>query len=92
MLFCPSCANLLIIDSSSGLNKWSCQTCPYHFPITKQHTSRTRMKAKGAGEIRDVLQELADGAARTEVECQKCGHGFAYFNQLQIRSADEPMT
>ncbi|KAJ6571416.1 transcription factor S-II-domain-containing protein [Mycena capillaripes] len=47
---------------------------------------------KNAGAIRDVLEELEDGAARTEVECQKCGHGFAYFNQLQIRSADEPMT
>ncbi|KAJ7116574.1 hypothetical protein C8R44DRAFT_832585 [Mycena epipterygia] len=86
MLFCPSCANLLIIDDSSGLNKWACQTCPYRFPITKQHTSRVYLKTKRAGGIRDVLQELAD------VECQKWGHGFAYFNQLQIRSADEPMT
>ncbi|KAJ7269717.1 hypothetical protein C8J57DRAFT_1468701 [Mycena rebaudengoi] len=59
--------------------------------ITK-HTSRTHLKTKRAGAIRDVLQELEDGAARTEVECQKCGHGFTYFNQLQIRSADEPMT
>ncbi|KAJ7247131.1 transcription factor S-II-domain-containing protein [Mycena haematopus] len=93
MLFCPSCANLLTIsDASDGFNKWICQTCPYQFPITKQHTSRTHLKTKRAGDIRDVLQELEDGASRTEVECQKCGHGFAYFNQLQIRSADEPMT
>ncbi|KAJ7672267.1 hypothetical protein DFH06DRAFT_1319693 [Mycena polygramma] len=77
MLFCPSCANLLVINDSSGVNKWACQTCPYQFPITKQHTFRIHLKTKRIGGIRD---------------CQKCGHGFAYFNQLQIRSADEPMT
>ncbi|KAJ6453695.1 hypothetical protein C8R45DRAFT_846904 [Mycena sanguinolenta] len=88
MLFCPSCANLLIISNAlDGLNKWICQkACAYQFPITKQHTSRTHLRAKRAGVMRDVLQELADGASRTEVECQKCGHGYAYFNQLQIRS------
>lgn len=26
------------------------------------------------------------------VTCDKCEHGRAYFYQLQIRSADEPMT
>ena len=37
MLFCPGCANMLVIsDESTGLNKWVCQTCPYEFPITKQ--------------------------------------------------------
>lgn len=24
--------------------------------------------------------------------CDKCNHGRAYYHQLQIRSADEPMT
>lgn len=28
----------------------------------------------------------------TEVVCPSCSHGRAYFMQLQIRSADEPMT
>ena len=37
MLFCPGCANMLVIsDESTGFNKWVCQTCPYEFPITKQ--------------------------------------------------------
>ncbi|KAJ7666279.1 hypothetical protein B0H17DRAFT_896870, partial [Mycena rosella] len=76
-------ANLLTIDDSSGLNKWACQTCPYYFPITKQHTSRIYLKTKRA-DWADTVSSI--------VECQKCGHGFAYFNQLQIRSADEPMS
>ncbi|KAJ6530364.1 hypothetical protein DFH09DRAFT_934303 [Mycena vulgaris] len=89
MLFCPSCANLLIIGDASGLNTWICQTCPYQFPITKQHTSRTHLKTKRAGSL---LEATVWKSLMSVVECQKCGHGYAYFNQLQIRSADEPMT
>ncbi|KAJ7619520.1 hypothetical protein FB45DRAFT_1033372 [Roridomyces roridus] len=90
MLFC---ANLLIVnDSPDGIKKWACQTCPYLFPIHKQYTSRIHLKRKTVGAVRDILQELRDSAARTEDECQICGHGFAYFIQLQTRSADEPMT
>jgi hypothetical protein len=36
MLFCPNCANLLVISSDTGYNKWACNTCPYEFPISKQ--------------------------------------------------------
>ena len=36
MLFCPSCANLLVISTETGYNKWACNTCAYEFPITKQ--------------------------------------------------------
>ena len=36
MLFCPTCANLLIINNETGYNKWACNTCAYEFPITKQ--------------------------------------------------------
>ncbi|KAK0440164.1 hypothetical protein EV421DRAFT_1817928 [Armillaria borealis] len=78
MLFCPTCANI-------------CQTCPYQFPITKQHTSRTLLNSKKVDDMRDVSSELSSGA-KTAYECAKCGHGFSYFSQLQIRSADEPMT
>lgn len=28
----------------------------------------------------------------TDAVCPKCGHGRAFFMQLQTRSADEPMT
>lgn len=36
MLFCPNCANLLVISAQTGANKWVCNSCPYEFPITKQ--------------------------------------------------------
>ena len=36
MLFCPICANLLVISAETGYNKWACNTCAYEFPISKQ--------------------------------------------------------
>lgn len=29
---------------------------------------------------------------KTEAKCEKCGHNEAFFNEIQIRSADEPAT
>lgn len=45
-------------------------------------------------EIDDVLggAEAWKNVDSTEERCPKCGHERAYFMQLQIRSADEPMT
>ncbi|CAL1712263.1 unnamed protein product [Somion occarium] len=91
MLFCPNCANMLVISTETGFNKWACNTCAYEFPIAKQMTSRTKLKRK---EVDDVLggDEMWKHADSTSATCPKCDHGRAYFYQLQIRSADEPMT
>ncbi|TFL06668.1 hypothetical protein BDV98DRAFT_160501 [Pterulicium gracile] len=91
MLFCPNCANLLVIGDETGRNKWACQTCPYEFPIHKQHTSRTRYTVKDAEALQDAFNDL-DHMPTAQVDCEKCGHGVANYMQLQIRSADEPMT
>ena len=50
-LFCPSCSNLLVISAETGVNKWACNTCPYEFPITKQMTSRTRLRRKQTDDV-----------------------------------------
>ncbi|KAF7328818.1 DNA-directed RNA polymerase subunit [Mycena venus] len=91
MLFCPTCANLLVVSSDTGYNKWACNTCPYEFPITKQMTSRTKLVRKA---VDDVLggDEAWKHADSTQASCPKCNNDKAYFYQLQIRSADEPMT
>nr|CDI55162.1 probable Rpc11-DNA-directed RNA polymerase III subunit C11 [Melanopsichium pennsylvanicum 4] len=53
MLFCPTCANCLIIQlDDQGNNKWSCHTCPYEFPIVRQMTTRQHLKRK---EVDDVM-------------------------------------
>ncbi|KAI0715644.1 hypothetical protein K466DRAFT_381307 [Polyporus arcularius HHB13444] len=91
MLFCPNCANLLVISAETGYNKWACNTCAYEFPLTKQMTSRTKLKRKV---VDDVLggEDQWKHADSTTATCPKCDNGRAYFYQLQIRSADEPMT
>ncbi|KAG9100615.1 RNA polymerase III C11 subunit [Ceratobasidium sp. 370] len=54
-------------------------------------TSRTRLQRK---EVDDVLggDAMWKDVDQTDVACPKCDNGRAYFMQLQIRSADEPMT
>ena len=42
--------------------------------------------------VEDIIGADADGQDRTSVRCPAGGHGEAFFKQLQIRSADEPMT
>ena len=74
--------------------------CLYH--VDKAHTNRytaelTRASAytgPWAEEVDDVLggDEAWKNVDRTAVECPKCDHGYAYFMQIQIRSADEPMS
>ncbi|KAJ7578644.1 hypothetical protein C8J56DRAFT_1016556 [Mycena floridula] len=91
MLFCPTCSNLLTISSEAGYNKWACNTCPYEFPITKQMTTRTRLTRKVVDDVLGGDEMWAD-ADFTMASCPKCNHDSAYFHQLQIRSADEPMT
>jgi DNA-directed RNA polymerase III subunit RPC11 len=46
--------------------------------------------------VDDILggKDTWENVDRTEVTCPdtECGNGMAFFYQLQIRSADEPMT
>ncbi|KAL7414360.1 hypothetical protein BDY24DRAFT_386685 [Mrakia frigida] len=91
MIFCPLCANMLVISTATGDQMWACQACTYRFPIKKQVTQRTKLKRK---EVDDVLggAEAWDNVDRTEARCSKCDNPEAFWMQLQIRSADEPMT
>ncbi|ETS60282.1 hypothetical protein PaG_05833 [Moesziomyces aphidis] len=90
MLFCPTCANCLIIQlDDQGNNKWSCHTCPYEFPIVRQMTTRLHLKRK---EVDDVMggEESWKNVDSADAPCPKCENPKAFFMQLQIRSADEP--
>lgn len=78
----------------SGLNRFVCPTCPYEFPISGVLMySRKDLARK---EVDDVLggDGAWDNVDQTGAQCpvEDCGSDRAYFFQLQIRSADEPMT
>jgi DNA-directed RNA polymerase III subunit RPC11 len=68
-----------------------CSTCPYICSITKNFTRTIRPKRKM---VDDILGGSAawENVDKTAAICPKCSHGEAYFLQIQIRSADEPMS
>ena len=68
-----------------------CSTCPYSAPIRQKTRVRTRMTPK---KVDDVLggAEAWEHVDRTQAVCPTCHHPEAYYLQIQIRSADEPMS
>ncbi|BDD60712.1 RNA polymerase III C11 subunit [Monascus purpureus] len=100
LTFCPHCSNALTISRAEpssryplGVNRFECRTCPYQYIMDKKYYEKVPMKGK---EVEDVFGgskefENADTVA-TQCPAENCGGDRAYFFQLQIRSADEPMT
>ncbi|CZR51497.1 probable DNA-directed RNA polymerase III subunit C11 [Phialocephala subalpina] len=99
LLFCPSCSNVLTVsqtaspEDNSPVNRLECQTCPYQYIITKRYFERKNFARK---EREDVFGGPGawDNADKMQVQCPKeeCDGSVAAFFQVQIRSADEPMT
>ncbi|KAJ5477158.1 hypothetical protein N7539_007302 [Penicillium diatomitis] len=93
LLVCPNCSNALTISRADGttqypmgVNRFECRTCPYEDIIgDRSYYEKTEMKQK---EVEDVL----GGANEFANADSNCNGDRAYFFQLQIRSADEPMT
>ncbi|CAD6503625.1 BgTH12-03285, partial [Blumeria graminis f. sp. triticale] len=96
---CPSCSNALTVSTVVPLgehepvNRLECQTCPYQYVITKQYYERKVFVRK---EREDVFGGPGawDNADKAQMQCPKegCDGEEAAFFQVQIRSADEPMT
>ncbi|KAJ1923623.1 RNA polymerase III C11 subunit [Tieghemiomyces parasiticus] len=91
MFFCPQCFNMLVNDMAGEHHAFQCQSCPYQYPITHKLQARTVLQKK---EVDDVMggAKAWETADKTEIRCPKCDHDFAYYKQIQIRSADEPMS
>ncbi|KAI9679842.1 MAG: RNA polymerase III C11 subunit [Caeruleum heppii] len=99
-LYCPACSNALTVSRTSssaehhtGANRLECKTCPYQYFLTKRYFERRVMKRK---EVEDVMGGPGawDNVDQTDVQCptENCDGTKAFFMQIQIRSADEPMT
>lgn len=100
MWFCPLDGTLLQVisaDSSSSFSSsqklFACTTCPYaktiHAPQVRKTHPTNRKK------VDDILggSDAWSNVDRTMAVCPKdCGSVEAYFMQMQIRSADEPMS
>ncbi|XP_020276153.1 DNA-directed RNA polymerase III subunit RPC10-like isoform X2 [Asparagus officinalis] len=81
-----------IEPASSGRKmRFSCPTCPYVCSNESKIVRKVKLKKKDVDPIirwEESMQSLPKGQAT----CAKCGNNEAYFYQMQIRSADEPMT
>lgn len=76
-------------------NRFECGTCAYVYPI-EQGAAIYNRKYMERKEIDDILggEGSWDNVDQTSFLCPQsgCEGDRAYFYQLQIRSADEPMT
>jgi DNA-directed RNA polymerase III subunit RPC11 len=78
----------------TGRNRLECRTCPYEHAIERTIYSRRNFARK---EKEDVFGGPGawDNAQKARVQCPNpagCNGDEAAFFQVQIRSADEPMT
>ena len=75
------------------MNRLECQTCPYQYLLTKRYYERKTFVRK---EREDVFGGPGawDNAQKAQTQCPKgdCNGDEAAYFQVQIRSADEPMT
>ena len=71
--------------------RFYCQTCPYLQRVEEVITKRIPLARKKVDDILggDAAWENVD---QTEAACPHCDSKRAYYLQIQIRSADEPMT
>ncbi|XXH05927.1 hypothetical protein Hte_012370 [Hypoxylon texense] len=95
LLFCPQCSNILTVSPSpeTGHNRFECRTCPYSHAIDKRWFQRREFKQKE----REVVfggPGAWDNADKSNIQCNNsaCDGREAAYYQVQIRSADEPMT
>lgn len=92
LLFCPVCGNMLFANvCEDGLQKFKCQTCPYSYPVESKIGSRVEFQPRKGDDVFGGEDEWKN-VDQTDATCPKCECNRAYFMQIQIRSADEPMT
>ncbi|KAJ6376120.1 hypothetical protein OIU77_000980 [Salix suchowensis] len=91
---------LLLAHKRKGLKpnmgqagRFYCPTCPYFASIeSRVKIKREQKLAKKEIEPIFTLEDMKKGGAETDATCPHCNFGRACFQQIQIRSADEPAT
>lgn len=92
MLFCPTCANFLLITSgNTESSSFYCNTCNYVFKVTET-MRRPLQYTKKASETFIWTSEQEGEGDQIEITCPNCSNNKALFKMLQIRSADEGST
>ncbi|KAF5747229.1 hypothetical protein HS088_TW06G01410 [Tripterygium wilfordii] len=94
MEFCPTCGMMLQfqLPNMGRPSRFACPACPYVCHIDNKVKIKRR-QALVKKEIEPVFSkdDMLKGS-ETEATCPACNHGRALYHQMQVRSADEPMT
>ena len=97
MWFCPLDGTLLQVRHSEQTSEdaaegyFFCSTCRYSSVIARSVTNKAFPPRK---QVDDILGGAAawENVDRTAAVCPNCHYHEAFFMQIQIRSADEPMS
>ena len=85
-VFCPWCANLLVINANRG--DFACLTCPYFYQcaerVVKKDTSLPGAKKDGVEAILSE-EQMREGQEVAQTDCPECGHTEAFFKEMQTR-------
>ena len=57
-MFCPYCANLLVVEPFGGAMRFACKTCPYHYNIGKRLKKAAHIEQKKVAYSRPVSQSV----------------------------------
>ncbi|KAK5110072.1 hypothetical protein LTR62_006317 [Meristemomyces frigidus] len=78
---------------NANKHRFECRTCPYQMVLDRRYYERKDMELKKAEDVLGGADSWKN-VDRTETRCKKedCLSTSAFFRQVQIRSADEPMT
>ena len=92
--FCPSCGNLLLIDTATTPIQLKCRSCNFKMAFQGNHRTKSHLLAPLNVESFVVSDNAMNFSNKTEILCEnpECGHNEAYYKEIQIRSADEPAT
>ena len=89
-MFCPKCGSILM-PKKEGSKKVLVCSCGYKSANTEQ-TKITETIAKKDKNVEVVEKSILNILPKTKAECEKCGHGTAFYWTLQTRAGDEPET
>ena len=99
MLFCPYCSTRMNLSAVETLS-FQCANCPYHFLVAQLNgeVSVRGLMQRDASYDYHNYREIAKQNGGEQIisvdHCinSQCNSHKASFIQMQIRSADEPMT
>ena len=88
-MFCSKCGSILKPKREEGKR---ILVCSCGFKDTDVEKAKIKDVAEEQREVDIVDVDQGETLPLTEVNCEKCGHGKAYYWLVQTRASDEPET